>query len=186
MSSSTATGTAASKAQAPTGSFLPSIFASTDSASSNTRSTTVAAASASAVKSEEHNFRASLLKFERINAHLANERTWLAWIRTAVSILGCSFTFLTLANNSASGVDWACIALGCGFVVCTFATFATGWSRYRQVKGLLSLKLDDLNENFERLGVGHQSRLLGSMLFFTGLLYFTGGWMEWLWQSEEK
>ena len=37
----------------------------------------------------EQQFRGQLLKFERINAHLANERTWLAWIRTALSLLSC-------------------------------------------------------------------------------------------------
>ena len=103
-----------------------------------------------------------------------------------MSILGCSFSFLSLANESIAGVDWACVGLGCGFVVCTFATFITGWSRYRQVKGLLSLKLDDLNENFERLGVGHQSRLLGTMFILTSILYFVGGGMQWFGMGKES
>lgn len=38
----------------------------------------------------EEAFRGQLLKFERINAHLANERTWLAWVRTALSLVSCA------------------------------------------------------------------------------------------------
>lgn len=47
-------------------------------------------------------FRGELLKFERVNAHLANERTWLAWIRTALSALTCAFSFMTLSSDSLS------------------------------------------------------------------------------------
>jgi len=48
-------------------------------------------------------------RFNRINAHLANERTYLAWARTVMSILSVSFTLNTEANKSFDErwyVDW--------------------------------------------------------------------------------
>jgi len=124
---------------------------------------------------DNKSFRSALLKFERINAHLANERTWLAWIRTAVSILGCAFTFLGLAENSDSGYNWASITLGVGFVACVLLTFFTGWFRYKQVKNLLTRQTQDIHDNFERLGVGWQSHMLGLLLVSTAILYAYGG-----------
>jgi len=159
--------------------FVSSLF------SSSTRASSMDKAAGPPLAPDESNFRSSLLKFERINAHLANERTWLAWIRTAVSVLGCSFSFLGIANSSAPVAAWACVGLGCGFVVATCATFYTGWSRYKQVKFLLSQRLEDLNENFDRLGVGYQSRLLGMLFFLTSILYFLGGTQQWLWKRAD-
>ncbi|GMH98621.1 hypothetical protein TrVE_jg11946 [Triparma verrucosa] len=129
----------------------------------------------SSLANTNQGFQASIMKFERVNAHLANERTWLAWIRTSISILGCAFSFLTLAEKSDQGMDWFCVGLGIGFVVCVLLTFFTGYTRYRQVKRLLSLSLTDINENFERFGVGHQSRFLLLLLVLTAVLYFVGG-----------
>jgi len=120
-------------------------------------------------------FHSSLLKFERINAHLANERTWLAWIRTAVAILGCAFSFLNLAENSIGQYDNIAVALGIGFVLCVLLTFFTGWFRYKQVKRLLLREINDLNDSFERLGVGWQSHFLGLLLVATSLMYISGG-----------
>ncbi|GMH63356.1 hypothetical protein TrRE_jg9116 [Triparma retinervis] len=148
---------------------------------SSPSSRNTALANISSSTGNTNSIRAAVVKFERINAHLANERTWLAWIRTSVSILGCAFSFLSLADKAEQTVDWMCIALGCGFVTLTLVTFATGWERYKKVKALLSLSMDDINENFERLGVGHQCRFLGLLIFLTAILYYVGGPTEMLW-----
>ena len=87
-------------------------------------------------------FRGELLKFERINAHLANERTWLAWIRTSLSTLSCAFAFLSL---SSSGVFKRVVfGLGCLFCVAVMFVYLTGWSRYRRVKLILGLSFNQM------------------------------------------
>ena len=37
-------------------------------------------------------FRGQWIKFERVLSHLANERTWLAWLRVALTLLAAAFT----------------------------------------------------------------------------------------------
>jgi len=44
--------------------------------------------------------------------------------------------------------------------------------------------MDDINENFERLGVGHQSRFLGVLILLTAILYYIGGPTEMLWDGD--
>mmetsp|Transcript_22549 Transcript_22549/g.29460 ORF Transcript_22549/g.29460 Transcript_22549/m.29460 type:complete len:202 (-) Transcript_22549:394-999(-) len=63
-------------------------------------------------------FQGQLLKFNRINAHLANERTYLAWARTVMSILTLVFTLRTEAKDSYNwnwGVVW--FVMSCFFSV---------------------------------------------------------------------
>lgn len=89
-----------------------------------------------------NSFRGELLKFERINAHLANERTWLAWVRTALSTLSCAFAFLSLTS---SGVyDVFVYILGCLFCVSVILVYVTGWLRYTRVKVILGLSFNEM------------------------------------------
>ena len=44
-----------------------------------------------------------------MQAHLANERTWLAWVRTALSALSVAFSLLTLSDDADD--DWLAISL---------------------------------------------------------------------------
>ena len=79
-----------------------------------------------------------MLKFDRINAHLANERTWLAWIRTTFSLLSCGLTLQNYANDSSSGTwHWWLFAVGCATIVSMDFTYMTGWIRYGKVKEIL-------------------------------------------------
>jgi uncharacterized membrane protein YidH (DUF202 family) len=48
-----------------------------------------------------------VLRLERVQAHLANERTWLAWVRTSLSALTIAFSLLTLADQAA--VSWLAV-----------------------------------------------------------------------------
>ena len=66
-------------------------------------------------------------------------------------------------------------------VTCVLFTFLTGYSRYKTVKGLLQLKLEDIHENFERVGVSYQARFLGVLLFGCCGLYCVGGGYQWFW-----
>lgn len=87
-------------------------------------------------------FRGELLKFERINSHLANERTWLAWVRTALSTLSCAFAFLTLSNSGY--LEVFVYVLGTLFCVSVLVVFTTGWLRYTRVKEILGLSFKEM------------------------------------------
>lgn len=110
-------------------------------------------------------FRGQLLKFERINAHLANERTWLAWVRTALSLVSCSFTLW----------DHSWIVVGCLFVACVDLTWFTGYSRYRTIKDVLALPKDAVPANFNRVPLSYQAIFLGLLLLATLVIYLISG-----------
>lgn len=119
-----------------------------------------------------HSFRGELLKFERINAHLANERTWLAWVRTALSTLSCAFAFLSLSTNGI--FKHITYALGCLFCVAVILVYWTGWSRYSRVKVILGLSFNEIKNQFERIGVHWVSNVLGLLFVCTCVLYWAG------------
>ena len=139
-------------------------------------------------------FRGQLLKFERISAHLANERTWLAWARTSLSLVSCGFTLLSEAkdhDNAAWRLPY--FALGCLFFACVDLTWLTGYLRYRQNKALLLTPKQDLflRENLASKTRGekaqhhptgfsltYQAHFLAAILLSTLLLYVASGARE--------
>lgn len=120
-------------------------------------------------------FRTDMLKFERITAHLANERTWLAWVRTAVTVLTLSFSFLDLVV-SLSDTAWYVFVLGCLFVTAVPITYITGWARYTKVKEILNLGNSEMTSNFQRLGIRHQARYFAVVLLITVIGYYIIGY----------
>lgn len=121
-------------------------------------------------------FRGELLKFERVNAHLANERTWLAWVRTALSVLGVALSLLSLMDDMGSiGMDSLALALGVAFVLCTLFTYMTGWLRYTRVKKVLTWTGNQVKGKFGRFGLQYFTRFLGVSLVLTVPLYLYGG-----------
>lgn len=121
-------------------------------------------------------FRGELLKFERVNAHLANERTWLAWVRTALSVLGVALSLLSLMDDMGSiGMDSLALALGVAFVLCTLFTYLTGWLRYTRVKKVLTWTGNQVKGKFGRFGLQYFTRFLGVSLVLTVPLYLYGG-----------
>jgi uncharacterized membrane protein YidH (DUF202 family) len=120
-------------------------------------------------------FRGQVLKFERVQAHLANERTWLAWVRTALSALSISFSLLTLADESSA--TWLSVSLfivGCFMVSNVLFTFVTGWLRYVRVKDVLMLDKSEMTENFGRFGLSHHARFLAILLLAITAMYIAG------------
>ncbi|KAJ8614512.1 hypothetical protein CTAYLR_000786 [Chrysophaeum taylorii] len=122
-------------------------------------------------------FRGQLLKFERINAHLANERTWLAWVRTALSLVSCAFTLLNEAYSDGNQ-SWRItyFVIGCLFVGCVDLTWLTGWFRYRRIKDILAMPKDAIPEKFNRVRVRFQAHFLGLLLTSTVVIYIASGW----------
>ena len=90
---------------------------------------------ATSAAGRETEFRGQLLKFERINAHLANERTYLAWARTVMSIMTVAFILKSEAIASFDdfwGLTWfiaSTLFLGLSNYV-----WYNGWIRYVRVK----------------------------------------------------
>ena len=104
------------------------------------------------------------MKFERVQAHLANERTWLAWVRTALSALSISFSLLSLSDDSTSYIQLALFVMGSCMVANVLLTFVTGWLRYVRVKDVLMLARSEMTENFGRFGLSHQARFMSVLL----------------------
>jgi hypothetical protein len=48
-----------------------------------------------------------MTKFERLTTHLANERTFLAWVRTSVSVIGLAVTYSSLASHEDPALFWS-------------------------------------------------------------------------------
>lgn len=117
-------------------------------------------------------FRGELLKFERINAHLANERTWLAWVRTALSTLSCAFAFLSL--STAGTYQIFVYLLGSLFCLSVLFVYVTGWLRYTRIKLILGLSFNEMKTKFDRLGVTWVARLFGALFLVTALVYWIG------------
>lgn len=121
-------------------------------------------------------FRGELLKFERVNAHLANERTWLAWVRTALSVLGVALSLLSLMDDmDSTGMDSIALALGVAFVVCTLFTYMTGWLRYTRVTKVLTWTGSQVKGTFGRFRLQYFTRFLGIALVLTVPVYLYGG-----------
>ncbi|KAJ8605866.1 hypothetical protein CTAYLR_000560 [Chrysophaeum taylorii] len=115
-----------------------------------------------------NDFGRQLIKFENVQAHLANERTWLAWIRTSLSTLSVAFSLLSLV----SGDDWVDVLLyviGSAFVVAVFTLFVTGWLRYSRVRDVLTRPKH--LASFRRPGLSRQAHFLGFLCIALTLVY---------------
>ena len=119
-------------------------------------------------------FRGELLKFERINAHLANERTWLAWVRTALSTLSCAFAFLSLSSSGTYEVF--VYVLGSLFCLSVLFVYVTGWLRYTRIKLILGLSFSEMKNKFDRIGITWVARLFGGLFVCTSVIYWLGAW----------
>ncbi|CAM9601085.1 unnamed protein product [Scytosiphon promiscuus] len=121
-------------------------------------------------------FRGELLKFERVNAHLANERTWLAWVRTALSVLGVALSLISLTDDLGStAMDAIALALGVAFVLCTLFTYMTGWLRYARVTEVLTWTGSQVKGRFGRFGLHYFTWFLGWALLLTVPIYLIAG-----------
>lgn len=119
-------------------------------------------------------FRGELLKFERINAHLANERTWLAWVRTALSTLSCAFAFLSLSSSGTYEIF--VYLLGSLFCLSVLFVYVTGWLRYTRIKLILGLSFSEMRNRFDRIGITWVARLFGCLFILTSVIYWVGAW----------
>jgi len=120
-------------------------------------------------------FQGQYLKYERILAHLANERTFLAWERTALALLSISFSVLRLAMDRNGFEAKVTYFIGCAVIFAVPVTSAVGFVRYNQTKSILLLPDIDITLKFGSVGVVTQACLLGVILVLSSIVYVSFG-----------
>lgn len=110
------------------------------------------------VKPSKEKFHGQLLRLENMQAHLANERTWLAWVRTSLASMSIAYA---LVGDS--------FVVGCGFVVAVLTLFTTGWLRFTRVREVLHHPKGQLA--FQRFGLSSQAYLVGFLCLSASILY---------------
>ena len=126
----------------------------------------------------KQDFQGQLLKFERINAHLANERTYLAWARTVMSIMTVAFA---LKSEALSSFDdfWSITWFISSVLFLSLANYVwyNGWHRYVRVKDIcLMIDLKLAEKQMAEDGAGFRllwvlTMALGSLLGALAVLY---------------
>lgn len=125
----------------------------------------------------EPRFQGQLLKFERVLSHLASERTILAWLRAALTLLSQGLSIWILAANTHSSSrlrPWLWGTAGVYFLVAP-TTVVLGILRYEDAKRVLLLADDEAGLHFGRLGVGVQAVLMFIICVTAALTFFILG-----------
>jgi putative membrane protein len=117
-----------------------------------------------------------LVKFERMTSHLANERTFLAWVRTSASVAGLAVTYSTnYYRPRLSLIYW----LGSVFAWCVGVYFfGTGVRRYWTVKSVLNRRKEDITNQWGRKGVGFVVALFGIFLALMSAMFLKDVYSE--------
>ncbi|CAN0109701.1 unnamed protein product [Hapterophycus canaliculatus] len=115
--------------------------------------------------------RAAILKLKRINAHLANERTFLAWVRCMGKMVTAAV--LSLSLGSSAGASFAFCFVGMGSVylaMCPYVVFV-GARRYRQSAEVMQGSVHEAFSYFSR------GQLKGLTMLMSALAAITLGIM---------
>jgi len=120
-------------------------------------------------------------RFGHAQAHLANERTLLAWVRTSLKSLSVAFALLQLVATAPTA--WTALALyvvASAFVLSVFTTFLTGWLRFSRVRDVLLSSSSGSGHHggggaplrFHRLGLSHQAYFLAALCALLTAVFF--------------
>jgi uncharacterized membrane protein YidH (DUF202 family) len=102
----------------------------------------------------------SMERFSRLSSDLANERTFLAWVRTALAAIRTVFAFYAMAAVDGLWLwNGALVSSQVAMVAVVIISLLLGNSRYRQVKDVIARKVPPLD--FGRLSI----RWLFTILF---------------------
>lgn len=101
----------------------------------------------------------AIVKFNRLGTHLSNERTFLAWVRTACSMFAIAIAMLKFEAIQ----DFL---IGTLLLVCSVLTFIIGAVRYFQVKNVLENPTPEVSA-FNRIGIRYYMVAVGAA--FTGI-----------------
>ena len=101
-------------------------------------------------------YQHQLTKFNRILAHLVNERTVLAWLRTNLAFITLSFKYMKLANAFEDMRDTTAsiMLLVCGgvFMVLLPVSWWSGYHRYAKCKELLDYDITRISAYLHKMG----------------------------------
>lgn len=119
-------------------------------------------------------YQNQLTKFNRILAHLVNERTVLAWLRTNLAFITLSFKYMKLANAFEDMRDTTAsiMLLVCGgiFMVLLPVSWWSGYHRYAKCKELLDYDITRISAYLHKMGFDLDTSvffLLVSLSFIT-------------------
>jgi uncharacterized membrane protein YidH (DUF202 family) len=106
-----------------------------------------------------------LTKFQRILAHLVNERTILAWFRTNLAFVTLSFKYMKLAESYPFGIV-GLLLLFCGglFMVVLPWSWYAGFHRFEVCKDLIDYDITKLSAYLHIMGFDYQNMALGLLV----------------------
>ena len=104
-------------------------------------------------------FQNQLTKFQRILAHLVNERTLLAWVRTDLAFVTIAFKFMKLGNvyyaraPLSYGLGAAEILFICGglYVLVLPVSLFTGYRRFQRCKEMIDFDLPQISHYLRKM-----------------------------------
>lgn len=129
----------------------------------------------SASQQKEERFVDALTRLSRLTTDLANERTYLAWIRTALASARTVVSFLALSGTNQLGRVSARTCVISFAVLALFMMFQ-GTERYRKIKQILLTK--DTPAGFARLTTLPISLALLAVLGLVVLVTSTDDWVN--------
>ena len=124
----------------------------------------------------DERFQRQLIKFERVLSFLASERTYLAWLRAALTLMSEALTIWKLYHSATSAwlrpwLYWC----GFMFMLCVTLTVVVGIVRWRATARIFEMADEDAFAHFGSVGVNLQAALLGMVLVVTAFGYLVVG-----------
>ena len=120
-------------------------------------------------------YQNQLVKFNRILAHLVNERTVLAWFRTNLALVTLSFKYMKLAQTFEDRMYASTMLSVCGgiFVVLLPISWWSGYSRYEKCKELLDYDVAKISAYLHKMGFDLDNSVFFMLVFssFVTLCY---------------
>lgn len=102
--------------------------------------------------------------------HLANERTYLAWLRSGLTAVAVGLGIAKFLPDFAGGAAWPYVALGTGFCLLGVAMVALGLRRLRAVSRALTEGTFGPLDDASATGIGVATILLAVATIFVVIL----------------
>ncbi len=100
-------------------------------------------------------YQSQLLKFQRILAHLVNERTVLAWLRTNLAFVVIALKFMVLAktySSVGSTVSMILYSIGGLYMLLLPLSWYSGFDRFRRCKEMLDYDISEISRYLYKMG----------------------------------
>lgn len=116
-------------------------------------------------------YQNQLVKFNRILAHLVNERTVLAWFRANLALVALNFKYLKLAAAFEDRMYASTMLAVCGGVFVTLLPISwwSGYRRYARCKQLLDSDVAQISVYLHKMGFDLDSSVF-SLLVLSAFL----------------